>query len=91
MHVQFNMNTKLLIWITMFQLSTNNGGGRGSGGIIQGLVCIVKLNLIPTSPIILTTLKSLKFIIYLSLLLLYNLYYHLITLKLFPYKNLVIA
>ena len=84
------MNTKLLIWITMFQLSTNNGGGRGSGGIIQGLVCIVKLNLILTSPIILTTLKSLKFIIYLSLLL-YNLYYHLITLKLFPYKNLVIA
>ena len=81
------MNTKLLIWITMFQLSTNNEGG----GIIQGLVCIVKLNLIPTSPIILTTLKSLKFIIYLSLLLLYNLYYHLITLKLFPYKNLVIA
>ena len=64
----------------------------GGGGIIQGLVCIVKLNLIPTSPIILTTLKSLKFIIYLSLLLLlYNLYYHLITLKLFPYKNLVIA
>ena len=86
------MNTKLLIWITMFELSTNNGvGGGGGGGIIQGLVCIVKLNLIPTSPIILTTLKSLKFIVHLSLLLLYNLYYHLITLKLFPYKNLVIA
>ena len=50
---------------------------------------VVKLSLMPINLIVLSTQRNLKSIIHLSLLLSWNLHYHLIAPTHFPYKKLV--